>query len=145
MASSKGAKGERMELTGPDRGQDPKGSGAKSRTGSGSSNSGRVRSVYGRSTCCGGNSGRPTAPPAPEPDSVPSSALETGATPDAPDVPQTNLWVEEVQEEARVDPPTDTRLGGRRAALEADERAPVKLVPKADRASSRAAKKRAVY
>eukprot|EP00435_Cladocopium_sp_Y103_P056453 s836_g19.t1 len=44
---------------------------------------------------------------------------------------------EEVQEEARVDPPL------RRAALEADERAPVKLVPQADRASSRAARKRA--
>ena len=76
-------------------------------------------------------------PPAPEPGSVPSSALDIGSTPDAPDVPQTNLRVEEAKREVRVDPPPG------RAALEADERAPVKLVPQADRASSRAARKRA--
>ena len=76
-------------------------------------------------------------PPAPEPGSVPSSALDIGSTPDAPDVPQTNLRVEEAKREVRVDPPPG------RAALEADERAPVKLVPQAERASSRAARKRA--
>jgi hypothetical protein len=68
---------------------------------------------------------------------VPSSALDIGSTPDAPDVPQTNLRVEEAKREVRVDPPPG------RAALEADESAPVKLVPQAERASSRAARKRA--
>ena len=76
-------------------------------------------------------------PPAPEPESVPSSALDIGSTPDAPDVPQTNLRVEEAKREVWVDPPPG------RAALEADESAPVKLVPQAERASSRAARKRA--
>ena len=74
-------------------------------------------------------------PPAPEPGSVPSSALDIGSTPDAPDVPQTNLRVEEAKREVRVDLPPG------RAALEADERAPVKLVPQAERASSRVQEK----
>ena len=129
-------------------GQDPKGSRAKSRTGGGrrSSSTSRV------SQSTDAPSAEPTPadpsadppadpsaepdPPAPEPESVPSSALDIGPTPDAPDVPQTNLRVEEAKREVRVDPPPG------RAALEADERAPVKLVPQAERASSRTARKK---
>ena len=138
----------RTSLSGQDRGQDPKGSRAKSRTGGGrrSSSTSRV------SQSTDAPSAKPTPadpsadppadpsaepdPPAPEPESVPSSALDIGPTPDAPDVPQTNLRVEEAKREVRVDPPPG------RAALEADERAPVKLVPQAERASSRAARKK---
>eukprot|EP00435_Cladocopium_sp_Y103_P043064 s596_g12.t1 len=55
-----------------------------------------------------------------------SRILETGPTPDAPDVPQTNLRVEEVQEEARVDPQARTgEVGPSRPAQGLQESEPV--------------------
>ena len=136
----------RTSLSGQDRGQDPKGSRAKSRTrdAADAATAGQSTDAPPAEPTPADPSADPPAdpsaePPAPEPESVPSSALDIGSTPDAPDVPQTNLRAEEAKtkREVRVDPPPG------RAALEADERAPVKLVPQADRASSRAARKRA--